>query len=269
MKNNIAFTKMHALGNDFMVVNNLDLSFKATPAHIQQLSHRQTGIGFDQALLIEPSKQADYFCRILNADGSEAEQCGNGLRCVALYLKTKVLNTPSSLTLETKAGLFPIRFCDDGDIEVNMGHAHTPINKHMLFIHGDNRTLHTVSLGNPHCLLLVPSLESAPLNELGSALNQHTLFPQGVNVGFLEIEHPHLAHLRTYERGAGLTLACGSNACAAAMVGIHEGLLASPVDIAFSLGKLTLTYHANDQTLLMKGPAHFVFEGVLTSAPQQ
>lgn len=252
------FHKMHALGNDFIVINNLNLNFHATPQQIQTLGNRHLGIGFDQALIIEPSNKADVFCRILNTDGSEAEQCGNGLRCVALYLKTHHAHS-NQCVIETKAGFFPVRFCDDDTLEINMGKPQSDVVQVNLALRDNTVTAHTVSMGNPHCIITVANIDAAPMLTLGAELNEHTHFPEGVNVGFLEIIHPQHAKLRTFERGAGPTLACGSNACAAAAVGIQTGLLISPVTIDFKYGSLTLT--EKDSEIYMKGPANFVFEG--------
>lgn len=259
----LSFTKMHALGNDFMVVNNLDLNLDKSPATIAAWGDRHRGIGFDQALLIEPSNKADFFCRILNTDGSEAEQCGNGLRCVALYLKTKQLSTKASLSIETRAGVFPIHFCDDGEIEVVMGQPTSPVQSVTLAI--ANQPLHalTVSLGNPHCILAAP--QGNP-GLIGQTLNQqHPAFPAGVNVGFMNVLNEHHIRLQTYERGVGFTHACGSNAVAAAVAGITEAILCSPVQVEFRYGTLCITWEGDHHPILMKGPASLVFEGRLIS----
>jgi diaminopimelate epimerase len=257
----LAFTKMHALGNDFIVVNNLALTVDKTPSTIAHLGNRHLGIGFDQALLIEPSTRADFFCCILNTDGSEAEQCGNGLRCVALYLKTKKLHTHPLLTIETRAGVFPIRFCDDGDINITLGKPQSPVESLNLTVGNHHFLAHTVSMGNPHCLIQGHVEQAAAI---GEALNhQHPAFPEGVNVGFINIVNPHHIRLQTFERGVGFTNACGSNAAAAAIAGITEGVLSSPVTVEFRYGSLNITWEGEAHAVLMKGPASFVFEGIL------
>lgn len=257
----LAFTKMHALGNDFIVINNLNLNVDKSPAIISRLGNRHLGIGFDQALLIEPSSRADFFCCILNADGSEAEQCGNGLRCVALYLKTKKCHTKPTLSIETRAGVFPVQFCDDGDITITLGQPKSTVQALHLTVANQAFSAHTVSMGNPHCLIQ-GHLESALT--IGEVLNhQHPDFPHGVNVGFITIENQHHIQLKTFERGVGFTNACGSNAAAAAVAGIAEGTLASPVTVEFRYGSLTIHWDGKDHPIIMKGPASFVFEGEL------
>ncbi|HEU5281019.1 MAG TPA: diaminopimelate epimerase [Gammaproteobacteria bacterium] len=256
-----AFTKMHALGNDFIVINNLTLNMDKNPSTIARLGNRHLGIGFDQALLIEPSTRADFFCCILNTDGSEAEQCGNGLRCVALYLKMKKLHTHPTLTIETRAGVFPIRFCDDGDINITLGKPQSSVKSLNLTVGNHPFLAHTVSMGNPHCLIQ-GQVERA--STIGEALNhQHPAFPEGVNVGFMTIVNPHHVRLQTFERGVGFTNACGSNAAAAAIVGITEGVLRSPVTVEFRYGSLNIAWDGEGQPVVMQGPASFVFEGML------
>lgn len=255
----LSFTKMHALGNDFIVVNNLDLSLDKSRATIARWGDRHRGIGFDQALLIEPSSKADFFCRILNTDGSEAEQCGNGLRCVALYLKTKQLSTKTKLSIETRAGVFPIHFCDDGEIEVVMGKLNAAPASINLSMANQVLPALTLSLGNPHCIL---NIQPANAGEIGAHLNQdHPAFPAGVNVGFMNVLNEHHIHLQTYERGVGFTHACGSNAVAAAVAGIADGRVQSPVTVEFRYGTLCITWEGGDHPILMKGPASLVFEG--------
>ncbi len=258
-----AFTKMHALGNDFIVVNNLEKNFPRACLAKQHLGDRHLGIGFDQALLIEPSTKADFYCRILNADGSEAEQCGNGLRAVAAYLKDEHLFQGNQVTLETKAGCFPIQYLAGNRFEVNMGKPQSSINTVNLEVNHQALTVYTVSMGNPHAVLTHQPLKAELIETLGLTLNKHPHFPQGVNVGFLEKTSDHHATLRTFERGAGQTLACGSNACAAAVIGIHEGWLQSPVNIEFELGSLEIRWDGADSPIRMAGPATRVFEGVI------
>lgn len=264
MTQSYAFTKMHALGNDFIVINNLNKNFPLGSLKTLHLGNRHLGIGFDQALIIEPSQQADFYCRIVNTDGSEAEQCGNGLRCVAAYLKAEGLFHNAHVSIETKAGCFPIQDLGEGRFEVNMGKPQSLIQAVNLSVHQQLLTAYTVSLGNPHAILTHQPLTHDHIEMLGQAFNQHPHFPQGVNVGFLEKQSDHHAILRTFERGAGQTLACGSNACAAAVVGIHEGWLSSPVTIQFTLGDLTIAWEGAETPIRMAGPTTRVFEGVIT-----
>lgn len=257
------FTKMHALGNDFIVVNNLTQTFPTDTATLTQLSDRHTGIGFDQALLIEPSTSADFFCRIFNTDGSEAQQCGNGLRCVARYLRDKACHAGETLTLETRAGVFNVTFHENHEITVTLGAPQSRIEAHSLTIHDQPLQLHTVSLGNPHGIIRVESASSADVDRLGHALNTHSNFKDGLNVGFMEVITPHHIRLRTYERGVGETLACGSNACAAALIGINQAWLSSPVEVTFERGSVVVGHEGGSHPITLTGGASLVFEGTL------
>lgn len=257
----IRFTKMHGLGNDFVVINNLTPSCTLKQTMITQLANRHIGIGFDQLLLLEPSNQADFSCRIFNADGSEAEQCGNGLRCVARFIHETGLHKKSSLTLETKAGIFPIYIQDYDHIRVSMG---VPIVQEML----TTLTLKpemiipisVLSLGNPHAIVKMDNLLGIT-KQLGSAIATHTYFPEGANVGFMQVINPKHVRLRTFERGVGETYACGSNACAAAVAGIINGWLQAKVTVEFQYGSLLIEWEGNDYPIQMTGPATNVFSG--------
>jgi diaminopimelate epimerase len=269
MKNHsltFAFTKMHGLGNDFMVINTLNQSIDLKQLPITTLSDRHVGVGFDQLLLIEKSKQADFFCRIFNADGSEAEQCGNGLRCVARFIHENGLYAGSTFSLETKAGVFPIDINDYDHIRVTLAapnHAAQSVELSLPNQLG-NLTVNVLSLGNPHAVIKVASLESTPINLLGPAISTHPHFPQGTNVGFMQIINPNHVRLRTIERGSGETHACGSNACAAALTGIKNGWLQSPVKVEFHYGELLIDWDDTKHLIHMTGPAARVFSGNLT-----
>ena len=260
-----SFTKMHGLGNDFIVVNNMTQALQLTPAETQRLAHRHLGIGCDQVLLIEKSKEADFFCRILNADGSEAEQCGNGLRCVARFIKDKGLSTNTEFTVATKAGIFPVVIRDNDHIQVTMS---VPVFAEPISVvfEGISTPLVTLSMGNPHAIMIVPSIEMVPVAEIGDILNQHPAFPEGVNVGFVEkIDARHIL-LRTFERGVGETYACGSNACAAAVAGMQHWDLESQVKVGLVFGNLSIACAGNDEPVIMTGPASWVFEGEFSLA---
>lgn len=258
----LAFTKMHGLGNDFIIVNSLNDTLRIHPSYITQLANRHTGIGFDQLLVIEPSENADYFCRIYNADGSEAEQCGNGLRCVARYLHEEKIHLTHSLKIETKAGIFPITIHSYEQIQVAMG---SPIVSYPLIElkmpQSQSISVSILSMGNPHAIMQVTSLDNAPINELAQQIASHAYFPQGVNVGFMQITHPHHIQLRTIERGAGETLACGSNACAAVVAGIVNGWLQNQVTVLLACGELTIDWQGNAHPVYLTGPAVRVYEG--------
>jgi diaminopimelate epimerase len=254
---------MHGLGNDFMVIDGTKQLPTLSKTTIQQLSNRHTGVGFDQILIIEPSKTADFFCRIINADGSEAEQCGNGLRCVARYVVENKSHSANNLTIETKAGIFPIiihsmdNICvslpvppaDPATISLTLG---TPPNQIQL---------NTLSLGNPHAITRVTNAADTPVALLGPEISAHSHFKNGANIGFMEvIDRAHI-RLRTFERGAGETHACGSNACAATIVGIKQGWLDQRVNVTFRLGDLTIEWRGESEPIQMTGPAAMIYKG--------
>ncbi len=255
------FTKMHGLGNDFVIVNATDHPLVLSSPLIAQLGHRHTGIGFDQLLMIEPSQQADFFCRIFNADGSEAEQCGNGLRCVARFVHEKKLQTSSHLRIETRAGVFPVMIRDYDHIRVTMGVPQIQEKYIELKIAEKLFRLSVLSLGNPHAIIKIESIAAVPVLDWGTAISEHHFFPQGANVGFMQIITPQHIRLRAFERGVGETYACGSNACAAVAAGILNGWLDHRVKVEFKLGYLEIEWAGEDKPLQMTGPAVRVFEG--------
>lgn len=260
------FIKMHGLGNDFMVVNAINHPFEINAKLIRELANRHTGIGFDQLLIIKKSQQADFACSIFNSDGTEAEQCGNGLRCVARYIHEHGLSPATIFTIATKAGVHPVQIQDYQHIKVTLG---TPTIVESLIELPINKTptsLSILDLGNPHAILRIDSLkidslDHPTINELAADISTHGYFKQGVNVGFMQIINPTHIRLRTFERGAGETFACGSNACAAALAGIVNGWLSSPVTVEFRYGKLMIDWDKDKNLLHMIGPAEMVFEG--------
>lgn len=259
----IPFTKMHGIGNDFVVINALSTPFNSTQLAISELADRHVGIGFDQLLLIEASKQADYFCRIYNADGSEAEQCGNGLRCIARYLDEEGIDTRKRFQIETLAGVFPIELKDYEHIRVTLS---VPQIGESLFQLSLNQNalvipISILSLGNPHAIIKVDSIQQVPTHELGPQVSTHAQFPHGANVGFMQIIDKNNIHLRTFERGAGETLACGSNACAAVAAGIVNGWLDKKVTVNFRYGSLHIEWQGGNHPVIMTGPAAKIFSG--------
>lgn len=263
MNNVLHFAKMHGLGNDFVVVDATKQPFTLDNQTIKTLADRHLGIGFDQLLVIELAKNADFFCRIFNADGSQAEQCGNGLRCIAYFLHQEKMLTSSSVTLETISGLFPISIQDEQHIHVTMGNP--LIQKNLIelsFPSGHSRMLSIISMGNPHAIVKVNNLDEVQVEKVGMEIASHDYFPDGVNVGFMQIVDPHRIQLRTFERGSGETLACGSNACAAAAAGIINGWLQSPVQVEVSHGSLAIEW-ADPKPLQMIGSATHVFNGTI------
>lgn len=255
----IPFHKYHALGNDFVILNNLNNAIDIKKISIAALAHRHTGIGFDQLLLIEPGNQAEFACRFFNADGSEAEQCGNGVRCVARFLHEEKL-CENSLSLQTKSRVVEIEIKNYDAITVNMGvpTLSAPVT---LQIADQAFSLDIVSMGNPHALCYVSSIQDDALIEYGEMIATHPKFPQGTNVGFIEIIDKSHIHLRTYERGVGETYACGSNACAAVVAGIAQSKLDEKVEVKLELGSLLVGWEGNNTPVWMTGPTSKVFVG--------
>jgi diaminopimelate epimerase len=257
----ISFIKMHGLGNDILILDLCEQSINLSQLPIQALAHRHTGIGFDQLMTVEPIRHGHFFCRIFNADGSEAKQCGNGLRCVASYLFDHHIHTDTHLTLETKAGIFPIEIQKDKQIRVSI---HAPHIKHPLLpitLLNQTISISVVEIGNPHAILRVDSLDQPPLNELALQLSTQSQFPCGVNLGLMKILTPHHIQLRTFERGVGETLACGSNACAAVASGIMNGWLERYAKVDFKYGSLLIEWDNHSHPLYMTGPATQVYAG--------
>ena len=264
--NRIHFSKMHGLGNDFVVMNTIHQAIDLATLPIKQLGDRHFGIGFDQLLLIEPSKQADFFCRIFNTDGSEAEQCGNGLRCVARYLREEGLHHAAKVSIETKAGIFKITIKNNDHIAVSMGVPCIESNKTLLSLPSSTTkiALHVVSMGNPHAIIHTDAIDILTVAKHGKEISTHQHFPAGINVGFMRIINPHHIELRTYERGAGITHACGSNACAAVAAGIATGLLQQSVDVDYQYGRLHVEWDDINKPIILSGPATTVYSGVFS-----
>jgi len=260
----IKFTKMHGLGNDFIVINTITTPISPDIFTNKKLSHRHLGIGFDQALLIGPSTHADFSCQIFNADGTEAEQCGNGMRCVARFIHEEKLSKKNIIRIETKAGIMTATIQDYDHIQVAMGIPIIQKNSAKLIFENDilNRFSSTmISMGNPHIIFNVPAVKTCPINEWGLTISQHALFPQGINVGFMEIIDRNHIRLRTYERGSGETYACGSNACAAVVAGINNDLLDSTVKVELAFGNLLIEWDKKSNPVLLTGPASRIFDG--------
>ncbi|MFN3581498.1 MAG: diaminopimelate epimerase [Pseudomonas sp.] len=270
----LRFTKMHGLGNDFMVVDMVTQHAQLSARQIRQWSDRHTGIGFDQLLVVEPpgSPDMDFRYRIFNADGGEVEQCGNGARCFARFVQDKRLSAKSELHVETAGGPIVLQVNADGHVTVNMGaprfaNAAIPFAAdiealtHSLEVGEQRLQVSVVSMGNPHCVTLVDDLEQYPVAELGPLVEKHPRFARGVNAGFMQLIGRQHARLRVYERGAGETLACGTGACAAAVAGIRLGHLVSPVTISLPGGDLLIEWAGEDQPVMMTGPAVRVYEG--------
>jgi diaminopimelate epimerase len=273
----LRFTKMHGLGNDFVVFNTLDQSVALTPEICRRLADRRLGIGCDQILLVERPRipGTDFHYRVFNADGSEVEQCGNGARCFARFVLDKGLTDKRVIPVGTASGKISLYLEDDGLVRVDMGvprfepervplAADAPAKHYRLEIDGRTLSIGAVSMGNPHAVLQVRDVEAAPVLELGPRIQHHPNFPQQANVGFMQVLEQGHIRLRVFERGVGETLACGTGACAAVVAGILRGLLDSPVRVETRGGELVIAWAGPNKPVLMTGPAVTVFEGELS-----
>ncbi|MDN5871681.1 MAG: diaminopimelate epimerase [Nitrococcus sp.] len=270
----LRFTKMQALGNDFVVIDAMNQSVALSPAQVRQLADRRLGIGCDQVLLAERSSRpdTDIRYRVFNADGGEAEHCGNGVRCLARFLHDKALTERRELRVETLNGLTIVHLCDDGPITVNMGapvlqperipfRATALAVEYPLVLEHETLTIGAVSMGNPHAVVQVGDIDTAPVARLGPAIVHHRDFPQRVNAGFMQVLGRDRMRLRVYERGAGETLACGTGACAAVVSGRLRGLLDDRVKVDLAGGELVIYWNGGDAPVWMTGPAVSVYEG--------
>ena len=273
----INFTKMHGLGNDFMVVDNITQNIFFSPEQIKRLADRNTGIGFDQLLLVEPpyDPDLDFHYRIFNADGSEVEQCGNGARCFARFVRMKGLTNKYKIQVSTRSGKMQLQLEKDGQVTVNLGQPRFDPQKvpfqaqkregTYILRAGEHTVLcGVVSLGNPHCVVTVDDIETAPVQELGELIASHERFPESVNVGFMQVVSPEHVKLRVYERGVGETLACGTGACAAAIVGQVQKKLAKQVQVDLPGGSLQIRWKGDGSPVRMTGPAESIFDGQIS-----
>lgn len=265
------FTKMQGLGNDFIVFE-ADDAHLLSPEQLRKLSDRRTGIGFDQALVIQSPKrpETDVYYRNYNADGSEVEQCGNGARCIASLVAKQ--RGQKSLRMDCLGGLVNAQVRDDGQVSIDMGVpnftpnslpfvADAPANHYTLDVNGSAHTIGAVSMGNPHAVLMVNDVGLAPVDSLGALIEVHPRFPNRVNVGFMKIVSRNEINLRVFERGVGETQACGTGACAAVAVGRKRGELDETVKVNLPGGQLSISWQGEGQKLWMTGPATRVFTG--------
>ena len=273
----VRFSKMHGLGNDFMMVDTITQGRHVdwTPELVKKLACRRTGVGFDQILLVcsPKSADADFSYRIFNMNGMEAGQCGNGARALALFVRNKKLTNKDVIRVQTSTTVMELRVEANGLVTVEMGRpylepATVPFItneqvKEFYPIEVDGETLHVsvLSVGNPHAVLVIEDVDSAPVKEIGSKLQQLPCFPEQCNVGFMQVLSRSEVKLRVYERDTGETMACGSGACAAVVAGKLRGLLDDTVTIHFTIGDLQICWHGNNHPLLMTGPATHVFDG--------
>ena len=276
----LQFTKMHGLGNDFMVIDGIHQSFEPNAEHITAWANRHTGVGFDQLLVVESPKDSacDFRYRIFNADGKEVEQCGNGARCFFRFVREKNLTQKDEILVETARGIIVLRQAENNGVVVNMGSpkfspAEIPFIPdssadkdrltHIIVAGTLSIPLVCVNVGNPHAVVLVDDVRNAPVAQWGAKIEHHPQFPERVNVAFMQVLDRNHIQLRAFERTTGETLASGTSACAAVVAGIRLGLLDNTVTVSQQGGDLWVEWQDN-QEILMTGPAETVFEGNIT-----
>ena len=270
----IRFTKMHGLGNDFVVLDAVRNNFIPTPAQARFLADRHVGVGCDQILIVEKPAHdgVDFGYRIFNANGGEVEQCGNGARCFARFVSEQGLSAKREFRVETRSGIITPRLEANGDVTVDMGaprfaaedipfQSDSDAALQPLQVGGHRVDISVVSMGNPHAVQVVDDVDTAAVAGDGPLIESHPRFSQRVNAGFMQIVDRHRIRLRVYERGAGETLACGSGACAAVVTGIRRQLLDSPVRVTTRGGNLSIAWAGPDHPVMMTGPAVSVFSG--------
>jgi diaminopimelate epimerase len=273
----LEFTKMQGLGNDFVLINAMDRPVSLTPAQIRHMADRHSGIGFDQLLLLAPSTipSADVMYRVFNADGSEGGQSGNGARCIGRYIRENSIVEKDVISAQTINGIIHIYFEGENTIRVDMGvprfepkdipmASRQRQHSYSVELVGGIIEVFSLSMGNPHAVIMVDDIDSADVEMLGKQLQQHSLFPESVNVGFLQIVDRTHVLLRVYERGAGETLACGTGACAAVVAGICDNKLDKEVVVGLKRGNLVISWEGENSVVWMTGPAVTVFEGHMT-----
>ena len=270
----LKFTKMHGLGNDFVVLDGITQAIALNPAQLKFIADRHFGIGCDQILLVEKAgvPDADFRYRIFNADGGEVQQCGNGARCFVRFVHDKALTGKSEIRVETASGIIIPKLEQDGQVTVNMGVprfepqdipfvAEARQLTYTLELQDGSVEISALSMGNPHAVQVVNNADTAPVGQQGPLIESHVRFPQRVNAGFMQVLARDHIKLRVYERGAGETLACGTGACAAVVAGITRGLLDSEVRVTTHGGDLVIRWEGEGQPVFMSGPAVAVFEG--------
>lgn len=273
----LRFTKMHGIGNDFVVIDAISQAVQPTREQVRQLADRHFGVGCDQVLLVEApvSSDVDFRYRIFNADGGEVEQCGNGARCFARFVRDKGLSNKDEIAVETLGGVICPKIESDGQVSVKMGipefrpdripfqapGTEVGTGVYRLEIEGRMVEASVLSMGNPHAVVQVEDVDTAPVQRLGSAVQGLPAFPKSVNVGFMQVLGRSSLRLRVYERGAGETLACGTGACAAVVAGRRLGLLDAKVRVSLPGGELEIGWEDEGDPVWLTGPAVTVFEG--------
>ncbi len=268
------FTKMHGLGNDFVVLDGIRQTLSLTPDHIRKIADRRFGIGCDQVLVVERAQNADvdFRYRIYNSDGGEVENCGNGARCFAHFVRAKGLTAKTEIAVEILSGVIHPRIEDDGQVTVDMGvprlqpsevpfEADSRQDIYTLELNAESVQVFVLSMGNPHAVQIVDNVDNAPVALQGPLIENHRRFPRRVNAGYMQVLDPGHIRLRVYERGVGETLACGTGACAAVVAGRLAHRLQETVDVALRGGHLRIAWKGEGQPVWMTGPASSVFEG--------
>jgi diaminopimelate epimerase len=269
----IEFTKMHGLGNDFVVIDAISQTISLSSQQIKAIADRHFGIGCDQLLLVEKAenKEAEFRYRIFNADGGEVEQCGNGARCFALFVRQQGLTTNDKIIVETSSGIIELMVRGEL-VTVNMGVPNfepgslpfleeNRAESYNLMVNEAVYAIGAVSMGNPHAVMLVDNIDDIDIETLGPAIESHPMFPNRVNAGFMQVLRRNEVRLRVYERGVGETRACGTGACAAVAIGRLLGKLDEQVTVHLHGGDLNISWSGEGDTLLMTGPATTVFQG--------
>jgi diaminopimelate epimerase len=270
----LRFTKMHGLGNDFVVIDAINQNVDLSREQAKFLADRHFGVGCDQILVVEPPTQpgVDFRYRIFNSDGGEVEQCGNGARCFVRFVHARGLALKREIRVETRSGIIVPRLEDDGEVTVVMGVPRFKPSElpfltesealvQPLQVDGETAYITALSMGNPHAVQVVADVDAAPVTTQGAAIERHPRFPNRVNAGYLQVLDPQHIRLRVYERGAGETLSCGTGACAAAVAGILRGLLVSPVRVTTPGGDLRIAWDGAGKPVMLTGPATTVYHG--------
>lgn len=270
----LRFTKMHGIGNDFVMVDAITQKVTMTPERARKLANRHYGVGCDQVLVVEPphSPDTDFSYRIFNHDGNEVENCGNGARCFALFVRQRGLTAKKKIQVETCSGKMTLLVHDNNQVQVNMGVPELRPHKipfdwprqqptYPLMLSDIELEVSAISMGNPHAVCCVEDLHHYPVASLGPQIESHAKFPQKVNAGFMEIISPSQINLRVYERGAGETLACGTGACAAVVCGRLREQLNERVKVGLLGGELIVEWGGRGKPVMMTGPAETVFHG--------
>ena len=276
----LKFSKMHGLGNDFIVIDAINQNVNLSIEQVQFLADRRFGVGCDQLLVVEkPTQQGvDFRYRIFNADGSEVEQCGNGVRCFARFVRDKQLTDKTTIAVETASGIVYPTLQENGNVTVDMGapqfepqqipfESDEQAVQYTLNLNtGDTVSIGAVSMGNPHAVILVSDIALSDVDTIGPLVESHEQFPQRVNVGFMQVIDRANIKLRVYERGSGETLACGTGACAAVVSGIQQGILDHEVNVSLPGGDLNIVWAGENEPVWMTGPATHVFDGEIAWA---